>query len=416
MRQLLPPNTTMIRRMVGRLQRTKFLAQSVSGRQPLRPFQIEQYEGWLAKVGCLSDSDSEPLSLSELLKLADPECQTLWENLSLGYPLHVQGDPLLREQIVSEFYPSSSSIDQINCMAPQEGIFCALQALLETGDHVIVMAPSYQSLSEVPRSMGCRITHWLPDLVRDENEDPWFRFDPQTLRATFSQNRGRTKLLVVNLPHNPTGALPTQEEWQDIIEICREHGCYLFCDEMYRGLEHEGVDRLEPAVEAYERGISLSGLSKAFGLAGLRMGWVVGREDGFMKRLQEIKDYTTICTSTPSQVLSLVALRNTNTLLERCQRIVHDTRGQVEDFCREHDDILEWTNPRAGTFVFPKLLQEQPSARVYCDDILGRANIMLLPSSLFEYGEQIKDDSRVRISLGRRSIPETLALWKEHGL
>jgi DNA-binding transcriptional MocR family regulator len=140
--------------MAERLQQTKFLARSMSGHQPLWRFQIEQYEGWFAKAGCLSDSDSEPLSLLELLKLADPECQTLWENLSLGYPLHVRGDPLLREQVISEFYPRSSSIDKINCMAPQEGIFCALQALLEPGDQVIVMAPSYQSLSEVPRSMG----------------------------------------------------------------------------------------------------------------------------------------------------------------------------------------------------------------------------------------------------------------------
>jgi aspartate/methionine/tyrosine aminotransferase len=227
----------------------------------------------------------------------------------------------------------------------------------------------------------------------------------------------KTKLVVVNFPHNPTGALPTTEEWQEIIHLCREHGCFLFCDEMYRCLEHDGVDRLDPAVEAYERGISLSGLSKAFGLAGLRMGWIASRDMDFVKRVQQIKDYTTICTASPSQVLSLIALKNSHHLLERCQRIVHNVRDEVKDFCRQNNTVLEWTNPRAGTFVFPKLVHpSNQGARSYCDQLLNTADIMLLPSSLFEYGEHKGDDSRVRISLGRRSIPQTIELWKQRGL
>ena len=230
-----------------------------------------------------------------------------------------------------------------------------------------------------------------------------------------------TKLVVVNFPHNPTGALPTKEEWNENIGICRSHNCFLFCDEMYRYLEHDGVDRLPSVVESYpERGISLFGLSKSFGLPGLRMGWIACHDINVMQRIQQIKDYTTICTSAPSQVLSLIAVRNASQLINRCRQIVQANTLQVNQFCsNDHSDILEWANPRAGTFVFPKLRSQysQKSSKAYCDQLLKEADIMLLPSSLFEYGDEHKvDDSRVRISLGRKSIPETLKLWQQRGL
>ena len=396
-------------------------------RASLRPFQIERYEGWLARSGNLSDSDCEPMPMSDLLKVADDECLRLWEELSLGYPFHVEGDPLLRSQIRTEFYPNnnfspSGDIDNndnifVNCMAPQEGIFCTLQALLRSGDNVIVSGPAYQSLSEIPRSIGCNVTHWLPELIREENQQltSYFRFDPDALRSML-QSTPNTKLVVVNFPHNPTGAFPTKGEWEEIVEHCRRAGCYLFCDEMYRYLEHDGIDRLESAVEIYEGGISLGGLSKSFGLAGLRMGWISSRDESLMERIQQIKDYTTICAAAPSQILSLIAVRNAPKLIQRCRRIVRDVKIEVEKFCRDHSNVLEWTDSRAGTFVFPKLRSHHSSSKLYCDRLLKDADIMLLPSSLFEYGEHDTDDSRVRISLGRKSIPETLTLWKSHGV
>jgi aspartate/methionine/tyrosine aminotransferase len=362
----------------------------------------------------------------------------------------------LRTEIATKLYPNlfsdkntdssdvSVSIENINCMAPQEGIVCAMHALLKAGDQVIVTGPTYQSLSEIPRSIGCQVEHWLPSISKDGSGHTFFQFDPERLRELLSsmekQKEGggssssslkssttRTKLVVVNCPHNPTGALPAPNEWQEMIEICRHYGAYLFCDEMYSGLEHERVERLPPVVEAYERGISLSGLSKSFGLPGLRVGWVVSRDMDFMKRVQQINDYTTNCTSSPSQVLSSIAVRNATTLVERCRRIVGSVRKDVKEFCLENKNVLEWAEPRAGSFVFPKLLLLNDSdddskgnsggARKYCDELLEKGDIMLLPSSLFEYGERHPvDDSRVRISLGRESIPQHLSRWEEHGL
>jgi aspartate/methionine/tyrosine aminotransferase len=435
---------------------------------PLRPFQIEQYEGWLAPHGCLSDSDAQPISLSELLALADDECRTLWETLSLGYPRHVTGDPLLRTAILQHHYPNlaklvrddtknsinnddDSGVDCLNCMAPQEGIFCALHALLQPEDHVIVTAPAYQSLSEIPRSIGCHVSHWLPEFVtttQPSSSFPYFRFNPDTLRALLEQKQQQQQkqqkrlaisssstkfVVVVNFPHNPTGALPTLDEWKEMIEICRTYGCYLFNDELYRGLEHVGIAPLPPAVEAYEKGISLGGLSKSYGLAGLRLGWIASRDrSDFLLRVQQLKDYTTIVAPAPSQVLGLVAVRKTDTLVPQNQQLVQALTREVQDFCERHDSLLEWTTPRAGTFCFPKLLPPQSSSSSslspslnsspsssssehYCKELLQRSGMMLLPSSLFEYGnEHPKDDTRVRISLGRTSIPKLLTRWEEH--
>jgi aspartate/methionine/tyrosine aminotransferase len=460
---------------------------------PLRPFQIEQYEGWLAPHGCLSDSDAQPISLSDVLALADDECRILWETLSLGYPRHVTGDPLLRVAILQHHYPnlahlvqeeeddtdntvkntndSNGAVDCLNCMAPQEGIFCALHALLQPGDHVIVTAPAYQSLSEIPRSIGCHVSHWLPELVTTttrttttttttlpSSSSPYFRFNPDTLRALLQQKQQQQQqqqqqqphkrlamsssstkfVVVVNFPHNPTGALPTLDEWKQMIEICRTYGCYLFNDELYRGLEHDGIAPLPPAVEAYEKGISLGGLSKSYGLAGLRLGWIASRDrTEFLPRVQQIKDFTTIVSPAPSQLLGLVAVRNTDTLVTRNQQLVQALTREVQDFCDRHDSLLEWTTPRAGTFCFPKLLPQSSlslslsssssssssslnsssssSSQHYCKELLRRSGMMLLPSSLFEYGkEHSKDDTRVRISLGRTSIPELLTQWEAH--
>lgn len=397
-----------------------FSFSSSSHYQPLRPFEIEQYDGWHVPTVApgLSDSDCQPLTMKELLSVASPECREQWDELSLGYPPRVQGDMELRQEIVRQLYPVHGSWDRINCMAPQEGIFCGLQALLGPGDAVIVAAPCYQSLNEVPRSMGCQIQHWHPQ-VEVVDGISLFRFNPDTLERLLESQRYQTKALVVNFPHNPTGALPTLSEWDEIVELCRRHGVYLFCDEMYRGLEQPGVDCLPPAIEAYERGISLGGLSKAYGLAGLRLGWIAARDDAFLKRVQQIKDYTTICPSTPSQVLGRMALCNHAALVRRCQGIVHEMRDVVYHFCQKHSDKLEWVEPRSGSMIFPRLLLQGRGggAREYCDRLLKEAGIMLLPSSLFDYGDgHAKDDSRVRISLGRTTIQKSLQVWETYGV
>ena len=171
--------------------------------------------------------------------------------------------------------------------APEELIFIAMNALLRPGDHVIATFPGYQSLYAIAEALGCSVTRW-PLEVRDGR----WGLDLDFLAAAI---RPETRLLVVNFPHNPTGYLPSRSELDAIIELARRHGLHVFSDEMYRLLEYDAETRLPPVADLYERGISLSGLSKSFALPGLRIGWLAMRDADLLARCIAFHDYTTIC-------------------------------------------------------------------------------------------------------------------------
>ena len=215
----------------------------------------------------MSSSDCESFSLSELLEMSDSQGMALWNNMKLGYT-ESKGHPVLLEEIAKLY--GEMSEEHILATVPQEGVFLGLSSILEKGDHCIIMKPAYQSLYEIPKSIGCSISDWT---LRLEGSKWTLDFD------LFEKLiKKETKLLVINFPHNPTGYLPTKVELNKIIEICRKYGIYIFSDEMYRLSEYNVADRLEAVGSYYERRISLSGLSKTFGLPGLRVGWLASRD------------------------------------------------------------------------------------------------------------------------------------------
>ena len=227
---------------------------------PIAPFKLERYYAlyeFKASI-MLSSSDCESLSMAELLSNASSESLALWNDLKLGYT-ETQGHPLLRRE-VSNLYETISP-ENLMVAAPEELIYIAMQTMLQPGDHVVALAPAYQSLYEIAASMGCKLSFWK--LRVDGNR--WV-IDLDELKKLITP---QTKLLVLNIPNNPTGFLPTREEFDGIVQIAREHGITIFADEMYRLLEYRLEDRLPAMCDAYEKGISLSGLSKIHGFARL---------------------------------------------------------------------------------------------------------------------------------------------------
>ena len=299
------------------------------------PFALERffarYE--FAARYLLSASDCESISLEQLLKLADAETLHLWHNLNLGYTESL-GHPMLRQEI-AQLYERIDPADVL-VAAPEEAIFLLMNALLEPGDHVIVTFPAYQSLYEIPQSMGCSVTRWHLRAT----PDGW-QLDLDELRDSIT---GRTRMLVVNLPHNPTGFLPDMGQWQAIVEIAREHRLVFFCDEMYRFLEHRPADRLPAACDAYELGISLFGLSKTYALPGLRIGWLATRNRDVVQRLSQLKDYTTICNSAPSEVLALMALRARSALIARSRDIIAGNLALARPFFEDRPEWFGWAS------------------------------------------------------------------------
>ncbi|MGH2522931.1 MAG: aminotransferase class I/II-fold pyridoxal phosphate-dependent enzyme, partial [Anaerolineales bacterium] len=289
---------------------------------------------------------------------------------------------------------SSLTPDEVLTLVPEEGIFIAMHTLLGPGDHVIVMTPAYQSLSEIARSIGCAVTSW-----KFAPEGERWRLDPNELARSFT---AQTRLLVINFPHNPTGYLATRAELDAILNLAHQHNVYVFSDEMYRWLEHDPARRLPSVCDVYEKGITLSGLSKSFALPGLRMGWLATRTPGLMERWLAFKDYTTICHSAPSEALALMALRAKGALLERNLNIIRANLSLAESFFAGHPTLFRWLRPDGGSIAFPAWIGPG-TVEDFCQAMLDQRGVMIVPGSIFDF-----PGNHFRLGLGRRNFGEAL--------
>lgn len=331
----------------------------------------------------LCASDVEGYAMRELLSLADDETLELWDRLTLGYT-ESAGLPALRAEVAS-LYDSVRPDDVLMFAGAEEGVFIAMHALLAAGDHAVVAWPAYQSLHEVARSLGASVT-----LVPLEPERGW-ALDPAAVRNAIRQN---TRVVVINYPHSPTGAQLRRDEFDAIVDACAATGVTLFSDEVYRFLEHDPAARLPAAVDADDRALSLGVMSKAFGLAGLRIGWIATHDGTLRRRLAALKDYTTICNSAPGEVLGLIALRARDRVLARARGIIAANLPLLDEFFERHRTRVEWVRPAAGSVAFPRLIAGD--ADRFAATLVEREGVLLLPGSRFGYR-----GSHFRIGFGR---------------
>ena len=340
----------------------------------------------------LCASDVGGWRMSDLLDLADAETAALWSDLRLGYT-QGPGHPLLRAEIAA-LYDSIAPDDVLVFAGAEEAIFCLSNVLLGPGDHAVVTWPGYQSLYEVGRAAGADVT------LHELREGDGWALDPDRLIASVQAN---TRLVVVNAPHNPTGMLPTVAEWRRLTDELDARGVHLLADEVYRFLEVDAGDRLTAGADAFERGVSLGVMSKSFALAGLRIGWLASRDRALLARCAALKDYTTICSSAPAEILAVIALRSRDTVLARSRRIVEANLGRLDRLFAERADRLAWVRPRGGSVGFPRLLDDEP-----IDDFAARLvateGVLLLPGSTFGV-----EGNHFRIGFGREDLAEAVA-------
>jgi aspartate/methionine/tyrosine aminotransferase len=360
-------------------------------------FALERYfarwEFAVKHVLCASDVEGWPMA--DLLELADDETRAMWSSLHLGYT-ESTGHPLLRREIAT-LYESIDADDVLVFAGAEEAIYCLLTTSLGPGDHVIGTFPGYQSLYEVARAAGAQVRRHLW-----REEDGW-SLDVDRLVRSF---RPETRMVVVNAPHNPTGMLPSDEEWRRLAAACAEAGVRLVADEVYRFLEHDGAPALPAGTDLGERAISIGVMSKSFAMAGLRIGWLATRDRSVLDRCARLKDYTTICSSAPSEVLALIGLRARERVLARSREIVGANLLVVDDFFARRADAFTWIRPRGGSTAFPRLVPEGPagpSADRLAERLVEATGVLLLPSSTFGFG-----DAHVRIGLGRTDLPQAV--------
>lgn len=358
----------------------------------LPPFELENYLLRHEHKACLSfcSSGLESMPVSDLLALAGPDSLAIFDNTALDYS-SPQGAEPLRQQIALQ-YERILPKDVCVFAGAAEGILCTLQGFLNDGDHAVVVTPCYQSLYSVPASR-CEVTP-----VSLNADDGW-QLDLDGIQASL---RANTRLIVVNFPNNPTGALPSKSTMAGLVEMARKRGIYLFSDEVYRWMEIDPADRLPPMADWYERGISLSSMSKAYGMPGLRIGWIATRAPEVLSSAVEMKHYTSICPNSPAEVLGMIALRSGEKILDRNLQVMRSNLDRVDQFFIRMEDKCDWVRPRGGCLGFPRLLVPE-TADLLCRRLLEEEGVLVLPGSL--YGRY---ENHFRIGFGRQEAAQGL--------
>jgi aspartate/methionine/tyrosine aminotransferase len=366
----------------------------IIGSVRIAEFALERYFArWeFAAEHLLCASDVEGYPMADVLALADDEARALWDGLRLGYT-ESTGHPLLRAEIAG-LYESVGPDEVLTFAGAEEAVFCLMNVVVGAGDHAIVTWPGYQSLYEVARAAGADVT------FHELRESTGWGLDLDLLRRQVTP---ATRLIVVNAPHNPTGMLPDRATFDGLVSIAADAGAHLLVDEVYRGLEFDETDRLPAGTDALPTGISLGVMSKAYAMAGLRVGWLACHDRDLLARVAAFKDYTTICSSGPSEILAIIALRARDTVLARSRGIIAVNLERLDAFFDAWPDRFGWVRPRAGSIGFPRLTV--PGIRIddWAAELVRAEGVLLLPGSQFGYS-----GNHFRLGFGRTDMPEAL--------
>lgn len=359
----------------------------------MREFALEAYFArWeFAARHQLTASDSESLTLPDLVDLADDEDRARWENLELGYT-DPRGSPWLRRTIAGLY--DGLTQDGILCFAgAQEGIHCAMHALLRPADHAIVVTPNYQSAETIPLGL-CDVTGVPLDPARG-----WTLDIAEIARAI----RPNTRLVSINFPNNPTGKILERDRFDALVALCRQHGLWLFSDEVYRLIERDPAYRLPQAVDAYERGLSLNVMSKAYGLPGLRIGWIACRDPALLQAMGGVKHYLSICNAGPSEVLANIALKSASRIIGRNRQLANANLVVLQRFIAEFPESFEWHVPEGGVTGYVHYKGPE-GVEAFAGRLIEEEGVLLLPASVYhsELGPTPAD--RFRIGFGRSGL------------
>ena len=363
----------------------------------IRPFQIERYfaQYEFSTKYILGASDCDGYSLEYILNIADGKEIDVWKKMHLGYT-DSQGSLFLRNAIAQQY--KSVEPKDVVVMSPGEANYIFSNIFLKQGDQVICIYPAYQSLYEIPISLGCELLFWKPS-----STFPW-TYNIKDLKALLSP---KTKLLIINFPHNPTGFIPTKNNFLEIKKLAEENNIALYSDEMYFDIIYEKEDILPSMADIYQKSIVVSGMSKSFGLAGLRIGWIITKDEHLLQKIISFKDFLSICNNAPSEILSFIALNHKENFINpNIQKIVSNI-SVFEKFVKKYPNIFSFSKMKAGSTGFVELKINKTSLE-FCEKLVKETSIMLLPSEVFDYGNK-----HIRVGFGRRNFSEGLVIFDE---
>ncbi len=356
----------------------------------IETFALERWmTRWELDVDCdIAESGILPLSLDELFGLLGKDIAAEIDREIHRMPLaysEARGTQALRS-VLAATYARADSEDILVTTGAIEANFLLFHSLVRSGDHVIAVSPAYQQLHSVPRSIGADLSLW------DVRTDDGFAYDLNRLEALL---RPDTRMIVLNSPHNPTGAMLSQDQLRDVVALAERSNAWILSDEAYRWLEHPGGERLPaPLHDLSERAISVGTLSKPFGLPGLRVGWFAANPE-VVQAAWGLRDYVSLSPSGISDALARMVIGHRDMILARNDRIITDNLSTARAWFAEHADLVSWSEPRAGLLAM--LRYNLPVDSVTLADGLARdARVMLAPGSTFGL------EHHLRIGVGQR--------------
>ncbi|MDI3531762.1 MAG: hypothetical protein PWR28_107 [Synergistaceae bacterium] len=291
-----------------------------------------------------------------------------FSNIELRYGHH-KGAPELRELIASDF-PGLKMSQVAVTNGASESIFAVMASLLGRQDHVVVEAPNYPSLYEIPNSLERDVSLYF---LRYEEG---FRLNLERLKEEIKPN---TKLVCLTHPNNPTGSVITESELNEVVQFVESRNLYLLMDETYRDLAFDTPPPLAATISP--RAVSVSSMSKAFGVPGIRIGWVAGPES-LIDSVRAVREQITICNSSVSEKIAFVILKRKQSFLEKARKTVYANYKIMDKWIRERNDV-EWISPAGGVVGFPRLVEDKSSEDL-CTLLIERYRTFVVPGYCFK--------------------------------
>ncbi|RJO67448.1 MAG: aminotransferase class I/II-fold pyridoxal phosphate-dependent enzyme [Myxococcales bacterium] len=358
------------------------------------PFLMEEWlSGFRFDVECnLAESGMRDLTLRELLALCGRSDAGLLENLLLE-DMPTNGSPYLR-QAIAQCYRRVQPDDILVTTGTGEALFVFFNVMLEPGDEVVVSFPAFQALYEIPKAIGAKIV-----LYEHRLAEGW-RFDAKRFCSLIGD---RTKLVVVNTPHNPTGAECPVEAMEAIVAKARDVGAKVLFDEHYRFLPHDDRDEIFSGADLADDVFATGSITKCFGAMGLRVGWLIG-EKAVLARCRDYRDYLTHTLSPISEALTALALTHRRQILAANKAILLANKARLQPWMDERKPIFEYVPPDAGVVCYPRYHLPLPS-RELAERLIREASVFCLPAHSFHM------EGHLRIGLG--SPPDRFAVALE---
>jgi len=320
----------------------------------------------------LAETCVDSITLGELIDMAGIDNSILGElrSMRMGYGA-IEGSERLRDAIAS-LYERQSGDNVLTTHGTIGANSLVHQTLVSRGDHVIAIVPTYQQHYSIPASIGAEV-----ELLHLREEDGFL----PNLDALSAMMRPDTKMIATNNPNNPTGALMDREMLQAIADIARGSGAWVLSDEVYRGTDQAGDGYTVSICDLYDKGISTAGMSKAYSLAGLRVGWIVAQRP-LLEEVMIHRDYNTISVGGVDEFLSAIALENRGRILERAHKITRGNLAILSEWI-EGEPLISWVKPKSGTTALLKY--DLPIAsREFCTKLLDEEGVLFTPGSAMD--------------------------------